>query len=135
MTDKQVNGQAGIRTRRKSTVMKREHKLYGIPNKEFDRNEHIGTKLGESQIINNDNSETETRGWCCFNIYKGGNLNLEALVIDHEGLPYMLWQTMIVFLWIFSSFVYGIFAAFREYPFAFWQMNIFEYIFLIDFFL
>jgi hypothetical protein len=112
--------------------MKRDHKLYGIPFKEFDKKEHSGSKIGESIMI--PNSETES-GWWCADIYKGGNLNLEALVIDHEGLPYMLWQTMIVFLWILSSFVYGVFAAFREYPFAFWKMNIFEYIFLLDFFL
>jgi hypothetical protein len=65
--------------------MKREHKLYGIPSKEFDKKDH----MGESNII--QNSETESSGWWCFEIYKGGNLNLEALVIDHEGLPYMLW--------------------------------------------
>ena len=73
--------------------------------------------------------------WWIQNLYNGGNWNLELLVIDHQGVPYLLWQTMIIFLWIISSFVYGEFAAFREYPFAFWKMNICEYIFFLDFLL
>jgi len=32
--------------------MKREHKLYGIPNNEFDKKAHLGAvNLGESQMI------------------------------------------------------------------------------------
>ena len=70
--------------------MKREHKLYGIPNQEYDKNEHSVDKMGQSQVLVPE-SENESRGWWFLDIYKGGNLNLEALVIDHEGLPYMLW--------------------------------------------
>jgi hypothetical protein len=60
----------------------------------------------------------------------------DRIVILHTGLLIRLWKVFIVFLKFISAFRYSYFAGYRVSSYlSFWELNIMEILFLIDFIL
>ena len=60
----------------------------------------------------------------------------DKIVILHTGLLIRIWKVFIMFLKFISAFRYSFFAGYRVSRYmSFWELNIMEVFFLIDFIL
>ena len=60
----------------------------------------------------------------------------DKIVILHTGTLIKIWNVLIILLKFISAFRYSYFAGYRVSLYmSFWELNVFEFVFLLDFIL